>query len=140
MKMKHHVFVTWLLSTAFSLLLVMPLSAQKTTAKPDKQPEYPGGMPALVDFMIKNIKYPEAAKKEQATGMVLVKFVIGKDGSISGIKTITEGSQNPREDFVRESIRVIKAMPKWTPAEAEGKKVNAEVTLPIKFALDSKKP
>ncbi|MCB9333367.1 MAG: energy transducer TonB [Lewinellaceae bacterium] len=63
-----------------------------------------------------------------------------KDGHISGIKTITEGSQNPREDFVRESVRVIKGMPNWTPAKTDGKIVSAEVTLPIKFALDGKKP
>ncbi|MBK8968555.1 MAG: energy transducer TonB [Saprospiraceae bacterium] len=131
---------TWLLSAAFVLLLALPASAQKTTTKLEKQPGYPGGMPALIDYMVKNIKYPEAAEKEHATGMVLVRFMVGKDGSISGIKTITEGSQNPREDFVRESVRVVKGMPNWTPAENDGKVVAAEVTLPIKFVLDGKKP
>ncbi|MCB9316131.1 MAG: energy transducer TonB [Lewinellaceae bacterium] len=140
MQTKHNVHATWLLSAAFSLLFALPLSAQKTAAKPENQPEYPGGMPALIDYMVQNIKYPEAAKKEQATGMVLVRFTVEKDGHISGIKTITEGSQNPREDFVRESVRVIKGMPNWTPAKTDGKIVSAEVTLPIKFALDGKKP
>lgn len=133
--------VIWLLSAAFIMLITLPLTAQKTTSKLEKQPQFPGGMPALVDFMVSNIKYPEAAKKEQATGMVLVRFTVGKDGSVSKIKTIAEGSQNPREDFVMESIRVIKAMPNWIPAENDGKSVKAEVTLPIKFALDGdKKP
>ena len=135
MQAKHSILLTF-----FSLLLALPLTAQKTAGPIEKQPEYPGGMPALIDFMVNNIVYLEAAKKEGATGMVLVRFTVKKDGSITGIQTISEGSKNPREDFVRESIRVIKAMPKWLPAEDQGKKVNAEVTLPIKFALDGKKP
>ncbi len=140
MQTKYNVHATWLLSAAFVLLLALPGSAQKTAVKPENQPAYPGGMPALIEYMVQNIKYPESAKKEQATGMVLVRFTVGKDGSISEIKTITEGSQNPREDFVRESVRVIKGMPNWTPAEIDGKVVSAEVTLPIKFTLDEEKP
>jgi len=140
MQTKRNAHLIWLFGTAFALLVTLPLQAQKTADKPDVQPEFPGGMPALVDFMVKNINYPEAAKKEQATGLVLVRFAVGKDGSISEIKTITEGSQNPREDFVREAVRVIRAMPKWTPAESKGKPVKAELTLPIKFALDGNRP
>ncbi len=138
MQTNHKPLVIWLLSAAFLLFLAIPLSAQKEA--PEQQPQYPGGMPALIDFMVKNIKYPDAAKKEHAEGMVVVRFLVGKDGSISKIKTISEGSKNPRADFVKESVRVIKAMPKWIPAESGGKKVSAEMTLPIKFALDGKKP
>jgi len=133
---------SWLLGAALALCLVSPLAAQKdaSAVKLDKQPEYPGGTSALIDFMVKNITYPEAAKKEQAEGMVVVRFVVNEDGSLSKFKTISEQSRNPREDFVREAVRVVKAMPKWAPAEAEGKKVAAEMTLPIKFVLDKKKP
>ncbi len=140
MQTKHIFQINWLLSAAFALLLALPLSAQKVAEKPEKQPEYPGGMPALIDYMVTNIKYPETAKKDGAAGVVMVNFLIGKDGSISKIKTVAKGSQNPREDFVMESIRVIKGMPKWVPAQSKGKSVSAEVTLPIKFALDDKKP
>ncbi|TNE49818.1 MAG: energy transducer TonB [Bacteroidetes bacterium] len=135
MQTNQNALFRWLLGAAFTLLLISPLAAQKT-ATPEQPPQFPGGMPALIDFMVNNIKYPEAAKKEKAEGMVLVRFTVGKDGSLSGIKTIAEGSQNPREDFVMESVRVIKSMPSWIPAEANGKKVRAEMTLPIKFKLD----
>ena len=140
MQTKHKVHISWLLSAAFALLLALPVSAQKADAKPEKQPQYPGGKTALIDYMVNNIKYPEAAKKEGAEGKVVVKFVVGKDGSLSGFKTVAEGSENPREDFAMEAIRVIKGMPKWIPAEADGKVVKAEMALPIKFALDGKKP
>lgn len=140
MQTKQRVQISWLVSAAFALLLALPVSAQKVVKSPETQPTYPGGMPALIDYLVANIKYPEAAKKEGATGMIVVRFVVGKDGSISKIKTLSDSSQNPREDFVMETIRVIKGMPKWNPAETAGKKVSAEVTLPIKFALDGDRP
>ena len=139
MQTKQSAFVFWLFGAAFSLLLAMPAKAQKT-GDIDKQPAYPGGIPALIDFMVKNITYPEAAKKEKAEGMVLIKFIVGADGSISKIKTVSESSRNPRADFVKEAVRVVKMMPKWEPAEAEGKTVSAEMTLPVQFKLDGNKP
>lgn len=139
MQTKQNAFVFWLLGTAFSLLLALPAMAQKTD-NVDKQPAYPGGIPALIDFMVKNIQYPEAAKKEKAEGMVLVKFLVGADGSISKIRTVSESSRNPRADFVKEAVRVVKMMPKWEPAEAGGKTVSAEMALPVKFKLDGDKP
>ena len=129
---RFYLFIS-VLCTAFVLLAIPPMAAQ------DKQPEYPGGMPALVDFMVKNLKYPEAAKKENAEGVVIVKFKVGKDGSLTGIKTVSEGSQNPREDFVREAVRVIRMMPQWTPAEDQGKIVEVEMALPVQFRLGQEK-
>lgn len=132
---------TWLLSAAFVLFLVPVLSAQKDAANNyDKQPEYPGGMSALVEYMVKNLMYPEAAKQAQAEGLVLIKFFVNEDGTLSGIKTISEASRNPREDFVREAVRVVKSMPNWTPAEKGGKKVKAEMALPVQFKLAQDKP
>lgn len=131
---RFYLFVS-VLCTVFLLIAVSPMCAQ------DKQPEYPGGMPALVDFMINNIKYPESARNENAGGVVMVKFKVEQDGSLSAIKTVSEGSQNPREDFVREAVRVIKMMPKWTPGEEQGKKVAVEMMLPVAFKLGpDKKP
>ncbi|MEQ1744842.1 MAG: energy transducer TonB [Saprospiraceae bacterium] len=127
---------TWLLGAAFGLFLALPMAAQKTMVRFEKEPAYPGGTEALIEFMVKNIAYPEAAMKEKAEGMVVVKFVVNEDGSLSNFKTISEQSKNPRADFVMEAVRVAKAMPKWSPAEANGKKMKAEMTLPIKFALE----
>lgn len=138
MQTKHIPFLTWLLGAAFTLCLAVPASAQKT-GKVEKEPGYPGGIPALIEFMVQHIQYPEAARKEKAEGMVLLKFTVGQDGVLSDFKTVTEGSQNPRADFVREAVRVVKTMPKWIPAEADGKAVSAEMVLPIKFKLDGDK-
>lgn len=123
-----------LLGAAFILLVAMPLSAQKTASPPEKMPEYPGGMSALVQYMSTNIKYPEAAQKEKAEATIVVKFTVETDGSLSGIHTVNEGPAQ-RPDMVLEAVRVVKGMPKWTPAQDKGKTVKCEMALPVKFKL-----
>jgi len=124
----------WLLGAAFSLLAATSLSAQKTAPPPETMPEYPGGLEALAKYMMANVQYPEAAKKENAEGMILVKFTVEKDGSLSGIHTVNEGATQ-RPDMVLEAVRVVKGMPKWTPAQDKGTPVKCEMALPVKFKL-----
>ena len=48
----------------------------------DKVPEFPGGNPAMLNFLAANIKYPEEAQQKKLEGVVAVTFVIDKDGSV----------------------------------------------------------
>jgi TonB family protein len=101
----------------------------------EKMPEFQGGMKALQEFLLKNIKYPEAAKKKQTQGTVFVAFVVGKDGTIGNVKVI-RGIGNGCDE---EAVRVVKLMPKWIPGEEKGKPVNVVFNIPIKFMLGDKK-
>jgi len=97
----------------------------------DKVPEFPGGQSAMMEFLVNNIKYPEEARKAEAAGIVAITFVVEKDGSLSSFETL----RTPRPDMEEEAIRVLKLMPKFTPAMKDGKAVSVKYTLPIKFAL-----
>jgi TonB family protein len=99
-------------------------------------PEYPGGMDALVAFLVKNIQYPEKAKKDTVTGVVYVNFIVETDGAISHVK-VTRGIGSGCDE---EAVRVVSMMPKWKPgSEKDGKPVRVAFALPIKFSLDGKK-
>ncbi len=87
----------------------------------------------LLEFVFSNLKYPEEARKEGISGMVVASFVIEKDGSISNAKTIRSIGGGCDE----ETIRVVNAMPKWTPGKQDGKSVRVEYKLPVRFALES---
>lgn len=53
----------------------------------EHMPEFTGGgMPALMEYLSKNIKYPEAAMKKGIQGRGIVQFVVEKDGSITNVK------------------------------------------------------
>lgn len=43
---------------------------------PDKMPEYPGGVPAMMKFLSSNVKYPVEAQKNAISGRVIVQFVV----------------------------------------------------------------
>ena len=98
----------------------------------EKMPEYPGGIEAFMKFLSENIHYPESASKAGIQGRVLVNFIVEKDGSISNIHVI----QNVNEYLDAEAIRVVGAMPKWTPGMHDGKAVRVKYTVPISFRLD----
>lgn len=124
----------------FALLFQQaPALAQTPEEKPkelleiDVLPEFPGGSAAMMKYLSTSIQYPETAKKAKIEGMVALVFVIEKDGSLSGIENLTP---NVYADLVTEAIRVVRAMPKWTPGMDEGKPVKVKFTLPIKFKLN----
>ena len=97
----------------------------------ENMPEFPGGMAELMKFLQQNIKYPEQAQKDSIQGRVIVQFTIKKTGEVSD-PTIMR-SVSPELDA--EAIRVVNAMPLWTPGEQKGEPVNVKFTLPIQFRL-----
>ena len=95
-------------------------------------PQFPGGAPALFEYLSKNIMYPAEAEKAGKQGRVIVTFVVKKDGSISDARVVK--SVDPLLDA--EGLRVISNMPNWTPGTQSGKTVNVKYTVPITFRLD----
>ncbi len=101
----------------------------------EKLPEYPGGQEALYKFIVDNLRYPTMAGAENAAGMVVMRFVVDKDGNIRSINEMYPKAVL-RHEFPDEAKRVILLMPKWIPGEQQGRKVDCEMLLPIKFQLD----
>ena len=98
----------------------------------EKMPQFPGGAPELMKFLSMTVKYPEAAEKAGTQGRVIATFVVEKDGSISDARVVKSVSKELDE----EALRVINAMPKWTPGMQSGKNVRVKYTIPISFRLD----
>lgn len=98
----------------------------------DNTPEFPGGDDALAKFLSTNIHYPKAAQKANKGGVVFVRFVVGADGNI---RNITTKGNKLGYGLEEESMRVVKAMPKWIPGSDKGKKVAVMFDLPIKYTM-----
>ena len=101
----------------------------------EEQAEFPGGLDSMYAYIVKNLKYPEAAKEKGIEGRVFVSFIIEKDGSISNIlikRAIGGGCEEA-------AVEMIKNMPKWKPGKQKGKPVRFQFTLPIKFELPKNK-
>ena len=123
------------------MMLVLLFSFMTSTAQTKKNdmvfdvvevmPQFPGGQIAMLQYLMKNIKYPEQAVKEGIQGRVTVRFIVEKDGSISDVKPIL--SVHPLLN--KEAVRVVKSMPKWTPGKQNGKPVRVRFNLPVMFKL-----
>ncbi|MFT5822134.1 MAG: TonB family protein [Crocinitomix sp.] len=94
-------------------------------------PIYPGEPRALAEFLMNNVNYPEIARRFNHQGIIYVGFIIATDGSITDVK-IRKGVSLELDE---EAMRVIKMMPKWTPAMSHGRTISMVYTLPIHFRL-----
>ena len=94
-------------------------------------PEFPGGVRTMLDFIKKNIQYPEIARKNGIQGRVIVGVVVDKNGSVTNLTILK--SIDPYLD--KEAIRVIRLMPKWKPGTQMDKPVKVKYAIPVSFKL-----
>jgi len=123
--------------------------------------KFPGGDEKCYKFLSENIRYPKLCHDFGVQGLVLVSFVIEKDGSITHIEkrkapsrmlaqvdVVSYKEKNPNATelpeegmdlgdlLYEEAKRVMKLMPKWEPAkDMDGNIVRSIITLPFMFRL-----
>jgi TonB family protein len=101
----------------------------------EHQPEFPGGMQELGNYIHDNLKYPATAEKANAQGRVFVSFVVTKTGEVTDVRVLKDVGFGTGE----EAVRVVNNMPRWQPARQGTETVNVRYNLPINFQLDSAK-
>lgn len=99
----------------------------------EEEAEFPGGHKGMMEFLQKNMKYPEIAIQAGIEGRVSVRFVVEKDGSIGNVNIQKGVPGCPECD--KEAVRVIKMMPKWKPGKNGGKSVRSYYSMPVVFKL-----
>ena len=119
------------LISAHAQKTVVSQTNQKVFDTVEQMPEYPGGMQAMIEFLQTNMKYPEDAEKQKVEGRVMVQFVVETDGSVSGVHV----AKQVFPSLDAEAIRVVKAMPNWTPGKEKGRVVRVKYLLPIVFRM-----
>ena len=97
----------------------------------EQMPQFPGGPAALMEYLSKNVRYPEEAHKKGVQGRVIVTFVIEKDGSISDANVV----KSVDSQIDAEALRVVNSMPNWIPGGQNGEPVRVKYTVPITFKL-----
>lgn len=105
---------------------------EKVIEFPDVEAQFPGGSAAMMQWISKNIQYPEISIENNEQGRVFLAFIVEKDGSISNV-AIQRGVS---PDLDREAKRVVRNMPRWIPGEVSGKKCRARCRLPLNFHLN----
>jgi protein TonB len=101
-----------------------------TFTKVEIESQYPGGSSAWLRYLNRNFHYPEDAMASEIQGMVVVQFIVDKEGGVSEVQAIS----GPEEGGLREeAVRVIKKSGKWIPAIQNGRQVKSYKKQPIVF-------
>lgn len=91
----------------------------------DEAALFPGGIPALRQFIADNIDLSMI----DGSSKISLKFVVDTNGEISSV--IVTRNSGDCESCEKAAIKVVKSMPKWTPGKVNGEPVKSYYRLPI---------
>ncbi|WMN10803.1 M56 family metallopeptidase [Marivirga salinae] len=99
----------------------------------EKQAEPREGIEALYDALSKDLEgnYPKEAINKGVEGVVYIKFVIERDGSLSNVKSV-KGIGAGCDEL---AVEVLKNYGNWIPGKHNGKTVRSTRVIPIRFVL-----
>jgi len=89
----------------------------------------------LLEFIHKQIRYPEIAVEKGLRGRALVQFVVEKNGDISNVKVLEDPGYGLDEEVKRAVEEMNRQGLKWIPGPSRGRAVRVQFNLPVKFEL-----
>ncbi len=111
----------------FAGILLVNVSTFAQEKAIEKMPDPIGGIRGIA----KNVVYPVEAKKAGVEGRVVIQALVDENGDViktSVVKSLGSGCDEA-------ALKAIKKT-KFTPGMNKGKKVKAEVTIPVSFKLN----
>lgn len=95
------------------------------------EPMFKGGVQAFGAYLGRNIQYPDYERGNNIQGVVILSFVVEKDGKVTEVKvneSVSKGIDN-------EALRVIKNSPRWIPGTMFTRPVRVAYSVPVNFSL-----
>jgi TonB family protein len=147
MKYKFIILIIILFGIATPFFAQEPITAKLATNDPallkdTVPPLFPGGETALYQYLSETIKYPPILIKIKMEGSLAIRFQVNKAGEVKNVN-ILRGFDPDADDEV---LRVMRSMPKWTPASAQSSPVDFNQQITITFTItdalieESKRP
>jgi hypothetical protein len=107
---------------------------EKIYDAPEVTASFPGGPEKMILYLSKMIQKPEIEHQGKTKLTSYVKMVVEKNGMLSNIQIVKGAFNCPECD--KESLRVVKSMPKFQPAMNNGRAVRSYFIFPVKFEYD----
>jgi len=92
---------------------------------------FQGSKETFIEYIRSHVEYPKLALENAREGIVIVEFVVGKDGSIRNPKIV----QSLGFGCDEVALALVNNMPKWKPAQQGIRAVRSKVRLPLAFYL-----
>ena len=94
-------------------------------------PRFREGRRGLLEFVEKELKYPQEARKKGIEGAVIILFTVDEEGFVRNPRVVN----GDRDYFNKEALRVVGQFPHWIPGEVDGIPSPIQVSVPIEFRL-----
>ena len=98
---------------------------------PEVQAKFPGGEAALLQFISRNLKYPEIAQEQELQGTVVLRFKVNVDGLVSDIKI----EKSLSRECDQAAAAVVRKLPRFIPAKKDCRPVAVWLHLPLRFRI-----
>ena len=98
------------IESSTSKLMITEASSPNPSSKDkiDRPAEYPGGEVKLMEYLMRNIKYPDIATSTGTQGKVMVRFIVEEDGTLSHFET----TYNDKKLIARQNETTVTAYQK----------------------------
>ena len=83
----------------------------------------------LINFIYANLHYPVEAKDNEVTGVVVLKFIVERNGNLSNFEIIRDLEMG----CGMAALEAVKKVEQFIPAQLNGKAVRTYYRIPIKF-------
>ena len=94
-----------------------------------EMPEFPGGIPALMQWLDKNVVYPPLVINQKVTGTTYLTFLVDQEGDVTEPEV-----QEPLHPMITSAIlKAARKMPRWEPGKKDGQVSIVRVTIPIEY-------
>lgn len=93
------------------------------------------GKEKMLQFIYKNLRYPDVARELGVQGFVVVQFVVLEDGSIGDVTKVIDPGGRTGNAGLWVVNRINYLCEKWIPGMQNNKAVKVLYTLPVKFKL-----
>lgn len=133
------------LSFLFALILNQAIAQNEVFQVVEQMPRFAGcehiedeqeksdcAIDTLLNYIGQNLVYPKKARKKGIEGIVVVSFIVEKNGEITGVKVIREIGGG----CGKEVKRLCEAMPVWIPGVQRGENIRVQFNLPVRFRLE----
>ena len=99
----------------------------------EKKAEFPGGDAALNKYISENFRFSDSALENAKSGVLMVSFVIEKNGSVSNVKIVSTDKLG--YGLEEEALRLFRTMPKWKPAVQRDQPVRMRFSKPVRLTF-----
>jgi TonB family protein len=127
--------VTLRIAASAPVTTASPDSSGRVYSRAERMPQLPGGggMEAIDRAIYKELRYPPYALRQGIEGIVMVNFIVDKNGDVGNVRILRRIGGGCDEELVR----AVKKLPRFVPGYDHGQPVDVSITASITFRIEN---